>query len=395
MPDPSPGGATCVGCGSASVSGMAAAPDGSLWFFDTGKQTVARVTVKGQVSQFPVPATGAGSEAITVAPDGNVWMIAHNVSGKPDWLLRVSPTGAVTRFPIGPGPDGYSSGPDGIAIGPDHNVWFTEFFASRIGRLTPDGVVTEFPIETASGNPRGIVAGPDGNLWFTESSRSQVAIGRITPAGEMADFPVYPFNPDLNPTAIVAGPDGNLWFTGIGEVDRITTHGTVTRFQVAGHSFPGGITRGPDGNLWFTDPGANSVGRITPAGKIREFSMPRPNSQPTGIAVGGDGRIWFTEAGVSRIGSIGATVPTASLSSNILDFTDANRTETVLNAGDGPLRITSANIAGVDKALFHVTADTCSGHIVPVEGQCRIDISYAPGAQAGVEAARLEIADNA
>src|SRR5712692_11093290 len=69
VPNPSPAGAGCVGCGTANPSGMAAAPDGTVWYFDVGQQTLARVTTRGEIAQFKVPGTGDGSRAITVAPD--------------------------------------------------------------------------------------------------------------------------------------------------------------------------------------------------------------------------------------------------------------------------------------------------------------------------------------
>src|SRR5205823_5779856 len=84
---------------------------------------------------------------------------------------------------------------------------------------------TEFSIPTASSDPHGIVTGPDGNLWFTEFSGNN--IGRITPAGELMEFPAlaafsYPYD-------IAKGPDGNLWFTeNIGKIGKITVDGHVT-----------------------------------------------------------------------------------------------------------------------------------------------------------------------
>ena len=42
-------------------------------------------------------------------------------------------------------------------------------------------VITEFPIPTPSSVPRYIVAGPEGNLWFIEYIANK--IGRITAAG--------------------------------------------------------------------------------------------------------------------------------------------------------------------------------------------------------------------
>ena len=61
---------------------------------------------------------------------------------------------------------------------PDGNLWFTEFIANKIGRITPTGTITEFNVPTSSSDPIGITAGPDGNLWFTERSGNK--LGRVT-----------------------------------------------------------------------------------------------------------------------------------------------------------------------------------------------------------------------
>src|SRR5438552_2044428 len=60
-----------------------------------------------------------------------------------------------------------ASGVHGVAAGPDGNLWFTEHDVNKIGRITPAGVVTEFPIPGVG--PDSITAGPDGQLWFTEN----------------------------------------------------------------------------------------------------------------------------------------------------------------------------------------------------------------------------------
>jgi virginiamycin B lyase len=46
---------------------------------------------------------------------------------------------------------------------------------NKIGRITPSGAISEFPIATKSSGPVGIVAGPDGNLWFVESDVNKLA----------------------------------------------------------------------------------------------------------------------------------------------------------------------------------------------------------------------------
>src|SRR6476620_7792943 len=77
------------------------------------------------------------------------------------------------------------SHPQGIACGPDGNVWFTEQAGDAIGRITPEGEVTEFSLP-ADAAPKAIAGGPDGNVWFTESGQ----IGRITPGGQITEFPL-------------------------------------------------------------------------------------------------------------------------------------------------------------------------------------------------------------
>src|SRR5207245_11434516 len=87
------------------------------------------------------------------------------------------------------------SGPDSITVGPDGNLWFTEDSGNKIGRITPAGVITEFPLPpnlncppNGINSPLGITAGPDGNLWFTESYGHKV--GRIPPPRHLAELAV-------------------------------------------------------------------------------------------------------------------------------------------------------------------------------------------------------------
>jgi hypothetical protein len=130
--------------------------------------------------------------------------------------------GQITEFRIPTA----GSFPAGIARGPDGNLWFTEYIANRIGRITPSGAVTEYVIPTANSRPATITSGPDGNLWFTELGGGK--IGRITPAGQITEFPapgLYMYSP-----GITSGPDGAIWFTTGAGIGRITPSGSVTEF---------------------------------------------------------------------------------------------------------------------------------------------------------------------
>ena len=54
-------------------------------------------------------------------------------------------------------------------------MWFGEFSADRhkIGKITPDGTVTEFTVPVGNATVNAVVTGPDGNLWFTHGSVSR------------------------------------------------------------------------------------------------------------------------------------------------------------------------------------------------------------------------------
>ena len=133
---------------------------------------------------------------------------------------RITPSGTVTEFA---GRLALATQIAGITAGPDGNVWFTEAAADKIGRITPAGVVTEFSSGLTDGpaldpidgkpfaaEPSSIAVGPDGNLWFTEPFVNR--IGRITPAGTITEFATG-ITKNAFPDVITAGPDGSMWFT--------------------------------------------------------------------------------------------------------------------------------------------------------------------------------------
>ena len=205
---------------------------------------------------------------------------------------RVTPAGALSTFPLTtPG-----SNPNDIASGPDGNLWFTEVNANRIGRITPAGAVTEFPVPTPGSAPNRIAAGPDGNLWFTEQHAGKVA--RITPAGTITEYRVAA--KDLR--GITAAPDGNVWFSAEGRVGRITPAGAVKLHRVKNGTV-NAITAGPDGDLWFTSPDG-SLGQITTAGSVTYHRLPGKDSRPVAVTTGADGGVWFSDAENGVIGRI-------------------------------------------------------------------------------------------
>jgi len=68
------------------------------------------------------------------------------------------------------------SQPRDIVAGPDGNLWFTEFNAERLSRITTDGVITE--VQKVRGGPWGIGRGAGNTIWLTQFEGNKV--GRFT-----------------------------------------------------------------------------------------------------------------------------------------------------------------------------------------------------------------------
>ncbi len=284
--------------------GITTGSDGNLWFTESKPYKIGRITPEGILTEFSIPSPPHANPFVTdivAGPDGNLWFTAVSDASK---IGRITPQGVITEFPI-PSPN---ADPVGIAAGPDNALWFTEASANKIGRITTNGAITEFPIPTPRGNPIGITKCPDGALWFTESGTftgNELSggnkIGRITPQGTITEFPIP--TSQSGPIAITAGPDGNLWFTEeVGnKIGRITISGIITEFPLPTQGDPHEIIAGADGAFWFTEGKANQIGRITTTGVVTEFPVPTSQGYPWAITSGPHNTIWFTE----RVGKVG------------------------------------------------------------------------------------------
>jgi streptogramin lyase len=297
---------------------------------------VAKVTTLGSFTEYNVPSVGGNAQGIAAGPDGNLWFT--ELDGNK--VAKVTPAGAFTEYPLPP-PNPYIPSPVGIAAGPDGNLWFTEGNGNKVAKITTVGVVTEYPIPTPASAPSQITAGPDGNLWFTESADK---VAKVTTAGVITEYPV-PTTMSA-PNGIVAGADGSLWFTETtaNKVAKATTGGVITEYTVpTAGSGPVGIAAGPDGNLWVTELNANKVARMTISGVFSEYAIPTQMSNPGSIAAGPDGNVWFVEGGARKVAKIVVTPvssPVAALPAVANAAYGGYTTQIyVQNAGAGPAKV--------------------------------------------------------
>jgi streptogramin lyase len=329
-------------------------PDGNLWVTEeSGK--IAQMAPDGTIlNEFDIPSGTGNRFGITTGPDGNLWF-TENFGLGGGKIGKITPAGAISEIDITSVVSGGLTNVSGITAGPDGNLWVTntDLSASKIIRIPPDtdancSSCMAFITPTGVSDPNHITMGPDGNLWFTE--RSGRKIGRITPNGSITEFPPSG-NTLVTPAGITLGPDGNLWFAeqsaSANYIGRITTNGVITEFPTPTFtfSFPTAITFGPDRNLWFTE--SNNLGRVTgDTNIISEIPAPDVIELIACIATGPDGNIWFNMNSVHKIGQL--VLPHLSMS--------------VSNSGN----VTEPSAGGTSTAVFTVSLSQAISDTVTV-----------------------------
>ena len=299
--------------------------DGAVWFSDVGVNAVGRLGPDGAVSMFPL-SRGRQPVGIATGHDGSIWFTQWvspwqvgrpiTPSPPPDAAVgHISLDGTMSEFPIptteGNPMGGSGVGPGEITAGPDGAMWFTETGADKIGRVTPDGTVTEYDLPGRSryhGFPADITAGPAGTVWFSEILGSQLV--RIdTKSGAMTEFPVTG-TPEESPGSLVFRPDGTFWFTGMSDyVGRMTTGGVTKTFRVPAtvysRSWPTAMVIGPDGAPWFYESG--QITRVDARGRFSKVAQVYPTGVDRGSAypmASGPDAVWLAESRANQIARI-------------------------------------------------------------------------------------------
>jgi virginiamycin B lyase len=272
-------------------------PDDSLWFTESDANKIGKITVDGQITEYPAPADCTRPTAITAGPNSDIWYA--DATGR---LVRMTTTGTATVVT----PDVLYS-LTSIITGPDGKIWFGAKDNGVIGQLDP--ITQAVAIFRVTPSPKQLIAGADKAIWFT----SDWYIGRITTSGDQTGYDL-PQRRGVFADEITLGADGNLWFTEGqgGQIGRLTPSTRDLReFPLPGRDigngpWPTGIIFGKDGNLWFGEYGTDKIGRLTPSGEILEFALPKKKttSYPFGIAAGPDGNIWFVECYANMIGRL-------------------------------------------------------------------------------------------
>jgi hypothetical protein len=277
-----------------------------------------------QIPQFGSYPSGAPSpQTSLVSSAGYLWFVEgagtlQSGQDGPSYIGRMTPSGQTTLFPVDPSilPNPLSGASQGLFAGSDGNVWITS--ANQVSRMTPSGQITAFP-PTPGYSVDGGVAGASGSFFFSEQPPTDFFGGvygservvRISANGARDEFPITSFGQNWGSWSSAAvGANGTLWFANISAdvssamVGSLSPDGTVSGFLSAA---PNSLASGADGSVWFISSG--KISRVAPSGSLTTFptSVTVP-SFTANIAVAKDGAAWVTTtSGIIRITPAGQT----------------------------------------------------------------------------------------
>jgi streptogramin lyase len=239
---------------------------------------------------------------------GNVWFAMQQA----DEIGRMSPDGVYTGFPL-PRPRTHM---DCVVVDTRRGiVWGSELIGNSIVRLDlSTGVLVELPIATPNVSPGDLALGPDGTLWFVEGyNNDKGGLGKVDPVtNAIVEFALPSPRGEID--GIAVDGSGAVWFAELADnkLGRYA-NGAFAEFDLPRPaSLPTNIAFDQAGRLWVTTQGSNALVAFDPTtGTWVEYPIPTATSSPAGLAVDHDGNVWFTETHANQIGflPVGATRP--------------------------------------------------------------------------------------
>ena len=269
---------------------VAVSQDGAVWFTLDFADAIG-VLRQGRIQRVPKGRDNLEPLGLAVDRHGFAWY-----TDSPSGLIsRMSPDGVLTSFPLSTPVAKLTR----LATAPDGSVWFAEESAYSLTRLK-DGVFTRHAVRSSGMAPFGVAIEGNGTVWGTLPRANRLI--RISARGEITELD--PPTPAAQPGDIAVAADGTVWFLEMqaNKIGRFAT-GQFAEFPVPTRSAGlMALAIAPDGAVWFTELRGQRLGRLRD-GVITEFPLPRADARPFGIAVDGAGNVWFTDL-TGRLGRL-------------------------------------------------------------------------------------------
>lgn len=233
---------------------------------------------------------GAQPSGIAVAPDGSIW-VTNTTAGT---VSRLDPTGTSvvqTIQQVGTDPTGIAISPASAAVGAN-SIWVADSGSRQVARISPvtNTVVKLYPVGNA---PGGLAVDASGQIWIAD--RLDGALVQLDPTtGKEKSYTI-----GLTPMDVAFGA-GSIW---VSDYDK----GTVVRIDPAQGSILARVNVGNgasalaasdqsvwvanrlDGTVSHIDPTTNSVAATPPVG-----------GEPTGLGIGADA-VWVSVSSTSEL----------------------------------------------------------------------------------------------
>jgi virginiamycin B lyase len=234
------------------LTGLALGADGAIWYSKNTSHRIGRIPAAGGKGvEYELPAPNVFTGAIASASDGRTWYV-DPVVNKVGYMTG---DGNVVTYNA-PSANGVPVSPAGIAVAADNSAWVTSVGLNAVLRVDPgSGTFTRYDIATPNAQPGFITRGRHGDLWFIMRAINKV--GRITTDGQITEYPAHVIGLDT----LAVGPDGEMWFSSNQNVGRLdVASGRVDTFACPGG---GGMTIGPDRRLWVLGSGNGQMYEVS------------------------------------------------------------------------------------------------------------------------------------
>ena len=190
------------------------APDGTVWFTEeTGMKLAQFDPATESFEEFPFPKDlfdipDPRARDVAITGDNTVWFTVPNADAVGAYDIdKQEFFNARTRI---------ATMPSHVVIDNTGLPWVTSFGAGLVGRFAPGTLElwAWYGTSARESGPKGIAFSTDGsilNLWFSEYNAGRVGRLTVRSDGQFLGLAEYPLSPDSNPWGIAIDANDHIW----------------------------------------------------------------------------------------------------------------------------------------------------------------------------------------